>query len=264
MGSMNPPNTSAAQSVLGGSSSIIVGNQEDRPAAGTEGRLFIPLDGYHKSYDNGTSWYPLIRNYKNLVVPPTISELGYYGSGSGLSIVDDHDGLLMTYQPTLTDTLNCIALTELPSPPYYFTIGIELRHMGSHRYSWVGITLTESSSGAGRHAHWLMKNFITNDLKCTNPYNSALNTFYTDNNLIQCQQPPWTTGYIFLQIYDDGTNRHYRFSGDNSCFTTFISMSRTDYLTPTHCGIIIGGSDDTYPDAGIVARVFHWLLESSS
>lgn len=244
----------------GGNSNIIHGLMASRPNPGIEGRLFIPTDGYYASLDTGENWQPLIKNFKNIIKPPTMSELVYYGNNNDIGIVDDYDGLLMTFNPTTTSPKSCVALMVLPSAPYHFTVGIEIQAVSIRQYPFIGICLAEKGDGTGKFAHWVMKTFNQLDNRCTTPYFSSLTSFYTDNALSYAYYPPWTTGFVFFQIHDDGTNRLYKYSGDNVNFYQYGYKSRSDYFTPSYCGIVIGGSDNIYPDSGMAGRVFHWYL----
>jgi hypothetical protein len=62
---------------------------------------------------------------------------------------------------------------------------------------------------------------------------------------------------LWIKYEDDDTNRKISISVDGCSWSQIVSLSRTDYLTPTQIGIFIYGYQSTYyQNQG--ATFLHW------
>ena len=62
---------------------------------------------------------------------------------------------------------------------------------------------------------------------------------------------------LWIKYEDDNTNRKISISADGYSWSQIVSLSRTDYLTPTQIGIFIYGYQST-PAQNQGATFLHW------
>jgi hypothetical protein len=239
--------------------SILTASQASRPTTATQGSLFIPTDGYYQSIYNGSGWDTYVGGFK-CINPPDPSALTAVNFGSAATLVDDSDGLLATMMGTNSTGYSAVlALVSVPSAPYRFIVGIDLWYLHPTRSSMFGICITDGTSNpkimpfrADQATRGLSLNIITN---------SNLTTWQS-TRYDNYAPPPITSCRFFLQIYDDATSRNFMLSKNGTNWQTLYSCSRTDYLTPTHCGLFMdqGAEVVATNTIRVQAKIFHWYL----
>jgi hypothetical protein len=241
---------------------ILNSTQSSRPSTAQSGTLHIPTDGGYSSIYNGTSWDTYVDGFK-CSKPPLISTL----SGVNISSVTTYSGvgdniLVTQYGSGGSGDYGSAYLTALPSPPYKFEIGFESMYYWHSAWGWFGIGLFNGKTTSvaivdfilcyGASGYPTMTGGKWNNISS---WNSAY--FQTIYNV-----PPYTSSRFFLRFRDDGVTRYYENSADGNIWNIFYSVGRTDFTTPTYCGIKTGQSTNVRAttDKRVQVKVFHWYL----
>lgn len=244
----------------GAGGGIVYDTQANRPAAGTQGREFIPTDGYGptRQIDNGVSWDNYYSGLKCMDLPGANTFTSV--NTDDATLVDNAEGVIATLMGTNSSSEKCeLYLVSVPSAPYSFSVGIQMIDLYITAYSKLGICLTNSTSDPGIIWYGIMtapSDIYMNIQKCSN-----LTTW--NSNYVEVAAPPaMLCGTFFLKITDDNTNRNFWISSNGSYYYKIYSGSRTDYITPTHCGIFLGQSINSVATNIIRAKAqfFHWSL----
>jgi len=250
-----------------GGGGAITNVQASRPSAGTTSRIFLPTDGLGPSglvqYDNGSSWDNYVNGFK-CTNPPGSGTLTAVSVGSETTLVADGDGQLFTQKGTNSSTeMQAAYVTAVPGGAYSFIVGLELKALMQPNYNWIGICLTNGTSNPATITYRMWFNYTSNARQCDIAKYSAMGTpSGSYSGYPTPVYPPFTDDILFLKIHDDTTNRIFSFSKDGKNWIDIHSVGRTDFLTPTHCGIIAGQA------SGVVAttivrsqmKIFHWTL----
>jgi hypothetical protein len=238
------------------------GIQSARPAATTtSGKLYFPTDGYYSARSDGSIWMPQPQmgasiNVVNPPAPGTLTAVNQINS----TLVADGDGQLFTVMGSVTTTDRYETyLTALPGGNYTFTVGFEFLFFWPINFIGLGICLTAGTATTDEmvaitlYGQTSGVSFIQVD-KVTNYTSTA--TYYTHVH------PIGVPSKLFLRFRDDGTTRYSEVSVDGRNWNLIHSVGRTDFITPTHCGLY--ARHTTTSVAATVTRgqskVFHWAL----
>jgi hypothetical protein len=210
----------------GGSTSDTYAN---RPAAGNEGNIFIPTDGYTIERDNGTSWdqwlgvFPKV-NIASLLTTNATFQKGLY------RITGD------------TNTINVVA-------PWTATVGFMMTGLGS-----AGAVAGMGTRGTNNYYYIFRIARTTSSDYTPSFYTAKFDASYVYNSSYKTEKWLHFAPYIWMRINDNGTNRISSFSLDGENWTVYHSIGRTDWTTVNRVFLHGFGSN---------MLVFHWEVVSS-
>ena len=251
----------------GGGGGAITDIQASRPAAATAGRIFLPTDGYGPpgavQYDNGVSWDNYVNGFR-CTNPPGSGSLTAVSVGSETTLVADGDGQLFTQMGTNSGTeMQAAYVTALPGGNYTFIVGMQLMSLMPPNYAWIGLVLTNGTSNPATitYKSWAM--WSGNVTQVDIAKYSAMGTYnssYAGQTLPAYH--PFMQSVLFFKIHDNGTSRIFSVSVNCRSWTQIHSVGRTDYITPTHIGVVAGQAVTAVGTAVIRAqmKIFHLSL----
>jgi hypothetical protein len=220
------------------------------PAVGDNnvGDLYIPTDSFYDLLRyNGTSWDHFRNGFK--MTPPINSQFSWDNQSTG-TVNTDHGGVVGFSQPGGGGFQ--IRYKSAPSVPYTITTAF-LPHYWQSNYNTVGIGWRDAVGGGKFHMigpsygnfsyGWMIRSYRWN-----NP------TSY-NGDYAQYPIPPMIVHgpIVWMQMWDDGTNRGIRLSSNGINFSDLLTLGRTDFLTPTQ---VMFGWGDIAADVGIT--LLHW------
>lgn len=246
----------------GGGGGVIYGAYADRPAAGTDGRLYVPTDGYELSIDNGVSWDTYVDGFK-CTSPPAAASLTAVNEAAVVTLTDDGDGLLMTQIGSAsTSERNCHYLTAVPAAPYTFAVILEPLYIKPTSWTQIGIVLADGTDiAASKTVHFTMAFGSAGFPMLSASYqtNGTTGGVYLEQ-IHHCT--PLLQKYVWFRFRDDNTDRFFEFSGDGRNWEPYFSHGRTTHITPTYIGLTVE-QGTTSVAATIVRsrhRIVHWSL----
>ena len=201
---------------------ITSGTAASLPTAGTAGRLFASTDSAYVYQDNGTSWtawgpiYPLTP-----VVNSSFSDLNTPTVSTSQGVVN------ITAPGTSSDVIRGRQIA-LPSTPYTITT-LFLMANNVENFHIAGLHVYDN--GTGKVVTWGIR--LAGDIRVHRAYWNSVTSFNAESHALT----PYTK--LFFQLHDDGTNFSFKFSPDGITYRTYITESRTAFLTPTHVGMFV-------------------------
>jgi hypothetical protein len=225
--------------------SIDTGTFVARPAASTDGDVYLPSDGLSLARDNGVSWVPWGPLFP-CVIPPTT---GWSWVNQGTSTVTQtKDVIYMLGQAGAWSNLR-LRVRNMPTPPWSVTALI-LQNSPGVSYTGTGICIRDS--GTGR--------ITTFGLRSTNTGTEQLrHENWTDHN--NWSASPRSINHpaislIGLKITDDNTNFEFFYSKDFQNWLSFNIVGRTSFLAnPNQIGFHL--SPDTAVDM-VALTLYSW------
>lgn len=223
------------------------------PAAGTEGKVYLPTEGGHVLRDDGSAWQgfgPL-----NKMQPPVDSALAWVNQGANGSIDATASGYIL--KAVSTGASDCkIRKQAAPAAPFTATLAFRpLFNVGGFQH--YGLVSRNSGSGKlvilswlwnGGAPHWEISK-----------WNSAtsFSASYTlgDNDAGSFRGD----GMIWLRVVDDNVNRVSSVSRDGINWLQVHSVGRTDFLTADEVGFDVNPDNLT---TSLIASmtVYHWKV----
>jgi hypothetical protein len=212
------------------------GTYANLPSASKNGIMYWSSNGPILSRDNGSTIdsfgpiYPL--------TPPVLGNFTWVNQSSNGSATTTYGGIYLASAGGVAGYDFKLLVNSAPAAPYKATMCLLPNGAPCGNNTFMGICLRNSSSGkivtfglgAGNAP------FIRAD-KWDSP--TALDSGYysTESWIIPC--PVW------LQIYDDNTNRNFNTSADGQNFALAYQIGRTDFITPDQVGFHIGDQSGT-------------------
>jgi hypothetical protein len=201
-----------------------------RPAAGNDGDLFLPSDGFQLERDTGAVWVPWGPIFP--LTAPIDGDFAWVNQG-GASVATTNGGIFLS-APVNASTGWRIRKKSAPSTPYTLTVAI-LPYMMFVSFHRLGVLFRQSSDGK----------LVTFEVSYDSTANAALcklvvnkwtneTTFSAEYTNILKAHP--LNALIFLRISDDGTNRVCSYSTDGQHFRQVHTVGRTDFLTANEVG----------------------------
>ena len=238
--------------------------QADRPAAGTDGLLFMPTDGYFTQIDNGVTWDVYVDGFK-CSSPPLAASLSKINDAA-IVLTDEGDGLLFQGNGTggAGNKYNA-AVTAIPGAgAYTFTMGFDTTYLLSGE--GVGIGITDGTGANAKLILYMLFNNSTN-LVLYVQYVTCPTTFSSTPAQVINIPAYFTAAYyrrLYLRIADDRTtnlvfsyNHQFRLGNWEVAGT----LAREAWLTPAYAGA--AGMENVTVANGLIARqmkIFHWSL----
>jgi hypothetical protein len=209
-----------------------------RPAAGTEGRLFLPSNGFYLDRDTGAAWVPWGPLFQ--MTAPVDGDFAWINQG-GASVVTTFGGIHLT--TPLSATVNYrIRKKAAPSTPYTITAWL-LHNMTNVSNQSCGVCFRQSSDG--KLVIFALDasatGFSLGVFKFTNP--TTFSATYVSRAALALGPQ------ICLRIADNGTNRICSVSTDGQNFKDIHSVGRTDFLTADEVGVFVNDQSNTIASA---------------
>ncbi len=223
-----------------------------KPAVGVPGRIFMPTDGIFIERDNGSAWEKFGPIWP--MTPPQVSDFPTWVN-QGSATIADNKGAIWFESPTISAVNVRMRVKSYPAPP--FTVEMAVVFLCSPN--------TGSYAGAGLG----IRDHVSGKLQCYG--------IYTDEYKVSGMSYPSPTGstvavtgwpgsgylhmiesnLLWIKYEDDNTNRKISISVDGYSWSQMVSLSRTDYLTPTQIGLWLRAQQTT-PAQNQGATFLHW------
>jgi len=219
------------------SDAVTKGTYASRPAAGVNGRLYIPTDSFLWYRDNGSSWDAFGPIYS--LTPPVVANFSWANQGSATEVTTNGFPYLSCTTNSGSDNIK-IRTKALPTPPFTITYGL-LIHQVPGGQAQAGVLWYDSvSTKAHSYGFYTTPSNIGIGSDYWNSPSSFNSTLYTisyvsDGRLYSIINAP----IYWYQLIDDNTNRILKFSLDGINFTTIDSRSRTTFMTANRVGYFV-------------------------
>ncbi len=205
--------------------------QASRPAAATNGNLFLPTNGYTVQRDTGAAWAhwgPLFP----FTAPPSS---GWSWVNQGTATIDTTGGpIALTSVATSGDDIRAYVRTA-PSTPYVITA--HLRHnLTATAAAYCGLCWRQSSDGK-LVTFQMQRETQMRVIRWTNPT--------TYGGAVDLDEVPPSWSVEWFRISDDGTDRKVWISADGQHWVLLHSIGRTTFLTADQVGIAVNSGSTT-------------------
>lgn len=230
-----------------GTNIIREGTFASRPAAGVEGRIYIPTDGYTFARDDGTKWVPY-GPISPALTPPVNGDFAWINQG-GATVTADKDAVVFFEAGQGNTTSVRIRKKAAPATPYTIT-AMFTTDAGLTMKNNLMAGLVFRESGTGQFVFWGLQTSQMRVFKYTSP--TALNVQYQAQVLEE--MPRW------WRIEDNGTDRKSYFSHDGLAWVLFHTVGRLDFLTTgaDEVGFAISAQNSATPNLDVTMNLLHW------
>lgn len=245
--------------------SFLTGTFANRPAAssGNSGAMYMPTDGYYPSISNGSSWDVYAVSGFQCSNPPSAGSFTQVSGSTETTFTSSGDGLNLQMMGRNNSAIYNVAfLVELPSPPYSFVVGFDVLISVYVNYQQVGLCLANGTSTSSYFVNFAMQSAGSASRSVAAAKWTAINTYSAGYTASVSSTTYNDLGVRFMRIIDDNSNRYLDISVNGTLWQTLFSMSRTDHITPTHCGLWVAQGNGTVVtnQIAVAANVFHWSL----
>jgi hypothetical protein len=224
-----------------------------RPAAGNEGRLFLPSDGMGLERDTGSLWQPWGPLFP--FTPPVLADFAWINQGASATATQEKGGIYLTDNAFSGVVQKRILKKAAPSRPY--TIDTAWL-VAAYPVDGLDFGVGWRQSSDGKLHLFRMRQFVhgtTYQSAAWEPCSSK----YTDHqtfsaDYVQRLGMAPTGGPLFLRITEDDTNRRCWLSADGQHWLLYHTIGRTDFLTADEVCFFIGLS----ASQPIGATLLHW------
>jgi hypothetical protein len=216
-----------------GGASIYSDTYANIPAAGTEGDLFLPTDGYAVYRDDGADWIPWGPIFPMTVPPAT----GWSWVNQSTSFIEDADGglFLVTSGSAGSESLRAY-VQSLPGPSgYTIEAGAWVtQNLLSSGVTRTGVAVRDSATGR-LTVIWVSRD--SGSRIQVSRYNSptSFNTHLVNSTL----QTASTSFAWWFRIMEVAGNLIYQISPDRRFWVTLTSEAVGAFLTPDQVGIAV-------------------------
>lgn len=225
-----------------------VGLYSARPAAGHKGARYVTTDAGVEWVDDGAVWRPLLDGRIGTQVP-LVASFSAFGSGGTYA---DASGVLTAV--AAGGGSNQLAGLLENTPGAAFTLTTHQRGQANSVLNVTGGLGIVASDGTKYTSLW-----VYNTQATVGVAGAACRIAVVDwNDAVTFSAEPevaiaWPLAGSWLRIKDDGTTTTlYQISADGVQWFTLLSRSRTAFLTPTKCGLVmntgnaLAGSFDSF------------------
>ena len=225
------------------STTVYSGAFSTRPAASTLYDLFLPTDGIHFYWDDGSNWQAWGPFY-SMTQPPIT---GWSWVNQGSATVQENSAIQLYTPSEATVNFRC-RVRSMPTPPWNLTCAMVGTIMDGVNNRGMGVLCRDSATNRLLTFNRLEGYGNISVLQCTSPtsINSsvALTTIYVS-------QLNW------FKIVDDNINFTFYYSQDGQNWIQIYQSSRTTWLAnPDQIGIFLASANPGY---GHQATILHWL-----
>jgi hypothetical protein len=246
--------TSAATGSTGSGTSTTSGNWTARPAAGTDGRLYLPTDAGVISRDNGIAWNdwgpvwlfttPTTGLFTTWVNSGATTFTAHGAScrlttASGSNSGDNARGVFRTLSPTSGYTVTML-MQPWFSGDTFERVGMALRDSGSGKFY-----LFYFDWGAG-DGPFISATKWTN----TTTFSAAVPNFAAPTQNLK--QLGYWSPYWWLRIRDDGSNLFFEYSPDRQRWLQAGMEPRTTWTSADQVGIMTEKFNGTKEISGLL------------
>lgn len=237
------------QSGGAGGNNIYTAAYASRPASDVEGDLFFPSDGFSVQRDTGAAWVPWGPLFP-LTEPPAVEDFTWGNQGTATA-TKTKGGIYIT--DTTNSNVNRILYKAAPATPFTLTIGFMRNSLGVNNEA-AGMLLRQSADGKQVTFASLFSGGEKIEITKWSAHTTWVGAYKSSGaGLSACYGSP-----VFFRYYDDGsTNREFSISRDGQNFLTFLSQSRTDYLTIDQIGFYIGMNGS---GSSVGMTLMHWSV----
>lgn len=230
---------------------ILTASYASRPAAGSEGRLFLPNNGFYIERDSGSAWVPWGPIFP--MTPPVDGDFAWVNQGSA-TVSTTNGGIALVAQAAAGNSMK-IRKKAAPATPYTITIAFIPNMIGTPGTDapGMGLLFRQSSDGKIVTCNTVITSAVANAASTvvrTQKYNSA--TSFSANYVSYAYQPG---GIVWLRITDNGVNRISSISFDGVNFLDFHTVGRTDFLTADEVGFWV---DANNANNAVVMQLLSW------
>ncbi len=188
-----------------------------RPAAGSDGDLFLPSDGFVVERDTGAAWAPWGPIFP--LTAPNDSGFSWANQGSA-AISQTKGGITLTVPASASMSIRARVKTA-PSTPYTITALMIPTYKGVN-FAFFHLGFRDSSTG--RLEHMRMGHNGNNSIAVATSSGPTADVAEVVN------RAPWPyTGYLWMCISDNGTNFEYFLSSDGQNWLSLGTRGRTTY-----------------------------------
>jgi len=223
-----------------------------KPAAGVPGRIFLPTDGIFFERDNGSAWEKFGPLWP--MTPPQASDFPTWVN-QGSATIADSKGAIWFESPSVSGTNYRLRVKAYPNPPFTVEMAlISLITPNTSSYPGAGLVIRDDVSGKLQHYGYYSTDALVGGYSRPSPTGSAtaITGWPGSGQLYQTE-----SGLLWIKYEDDNTNRKISISTDGYSWVQMVSLSRTDYLTPTQIGIYLHAPQTT-PESNQGATLLHW------
>jgi hypothetical protein len=211
-------------SMSGSSSGAVTSTYASRPSAGSDGRLFLPSDGFYVERDTGSVWAPW-----GPLFPFTAVDNTAFSDFNTPTITTTNGGAYLALPSSAS--ANYRGRIKAKTAPYTITAAFLVNMFPINFCAGFGLFFTD---GTKIHAIGLGYDTGTTGgyFLASRKYNSA--TSFNANYSVTAYSI--LSPVVWLQISDDNTDRICRISADGINWIVFTTIGRTDFLTATSVG----------------------------
>ena len=227
-----PPGTGGAASSI-----ILTGTFAGRPAAGTDGRLYLPSDGLAVTRDSGSIWVPWGPAWP--LTPPVDGDFSWVNQGTASTTASKESIYMASATGSGANNLR-LRVKAVPATPYTVTMGITGPFLGQGTQFQYGMVLRNSGSG----------NLMPFDLLSLATQSGMAVRQYTSPTLFAANLAShlfWPTSSVYwFRIADDGANKSFSYSFDGVNYTTLYTNTHAFYIVPDQIGFFLNSFNATY------------------
>ncbi len=190
-----------------------------RPAAATEGRLFLPNNGFYIERDTGSIWAPWGPIFP--MTPPVSGDFAWINQG-GASVSTTNGGVYLL-APANAGVSMRIRKKAVPSTPYVITAAFLFAATSQDNNSF-GLGWRQSSDGK----------LAAINYSAGSGSDLLRSTYYTDHNTVSSTvvNKLWKLrGVVWFRIAEDASNRTVSWSLDGQNFIQYHQVGRTTHIT---------------------------------
>lgn len=216
-----------------------------RPAASSDGNLFLPSDGMTLERDTGSAWVPWGPIFP--LTPPPMTDWTWVNQD--IATASFGPGVVRLIAPPATGDKIRILARPAPAPPYMVTALIQV-HMAPVNYNGAGIGWRDPSSGRLSRLGYI-ENMVLRWDNFSSPtnYHSAVVT----RGRVSADPLIW------LRLVDDGTNRKTYWSSNGLDWDYMGAVARSSYVeNPTELIIHANSNNATQM---VVNTLLSWKVE---
>ena len=227
----------------GGGNETFTDVYASRPAAGNDGDLFLPSDGFVVERDTGAAWVPWGPLFP--FTQPVDGDFAWVNQGA--ASVSTTNGQITMTVPAAASVSYRIREKAAPATPYSITACMLLSCYGAN-YAFSSLGFRDSATGKLEfwRTGWFTNNFSIGIITASSPT--------ADVASLYSGYMPFP-GVIFFRITDNGTNFIYSHSFDGQNFAIDLTRGRTTYLANPD-RVWWGGDDRNNQDAYVT--LLHW------
>jgi hypothetical protein len=191
---------------------------------------------------------------------PSLSGFSWLNQGTATATQETYGITLFTPAAVAAD-VNRGLMIAVPAAPYVITARMRYTlPANTNKYSNTGFAWYDSVSGK---LHTVGPSYNYN----TNPY--SLHRFIQWNSVTSFNADSAAGSnagilgtFEWFRVGDNGTNRYYQVSPDGKTWTTVFTLSRSNWITPTHVGIFADPyNNNLAPYIDGIVTLFSWKVE---